>query len=338
MSSNPEFQKVMSSFILDLKTTFPEYTSILDKWCNNMDTLFVFCKKKYPKCHKDILNKNVNIFTESSKIDTEFLPHIHFKNLWQYEDLSVSNKEVIWGYLKLILLSLKVEDHEEIDLDEAFDSVQELFKTMKEVEQNRVESETLDVSDGDRDGDDDEVYDADNESHKSSLNNIDISSLPRNTKQNENDDRGVGGGGGGGGSPPLDLLNNLFGGTLGTIAKDIASEMTDDLQVEENTSIEDAMKKIFNNPTKIASLFKSVSDKLDTKMSSGEINNSELLEETTNIMNQFKNIPGLNNLNKMFGDLDKIEKNPRFKQKSREEKIKERLRNKVNKSNNKNVK
>ena len=26
----------------------------------------------------------------------------------------------------------------------------------------------------------------------------------------------------------------------------------------------------------------------------------------------------------MFGDLDKIEKNPRFKQKSREEKIKER--------------
>ena len=98
MSSNPEFQKVMSSFILDLKTTFPEYTSILDKWCNDMDTLFVFCKKKYPKCHKDILNKNVNIFMESSKIDTEFLPHIHFKNLWQYEDLSVSNKEVIFRY------------------------------------------------------------------------------------------------------------------------------------------------------------------------------------------------------------------------------------------------
>ena len=137
---------------------------------------------------------------------------------------------------------------------------------------------------------------------------------------------------------PMNLLNDIFGGTLGNIAKDIASEMTDDLNIENGTSIEDAMKSLFNNPTKIASLFKSVSDKLDTKMSSGELNNSELLEETTNIMNQFKNIPGLNNLNKMFTDLEKMEKTPQFKQRSKEEKIKERLRNKVNKSNNKNVK
>ena len=317
MSSNPEFQKVMTSFILDVKTTFPEYTSILDKWCTDMDTLFIFCKKKYPKCHKDILNKNVNIFNESSKIDTEFLPHIHFKNLWQYEDLSVSNKEVIWGYLKLILLSLKVEDYEDINLDEAFNSVQELFKTMKE---NETETNNVDNA----------------EDHI--LNNIDISAFVNNTPHKEEDTTHSRSTKKTGTEAPMDILNNIFGGTLGSIAKDIASEMTDDLCVEDNTSVEDAMKKIFNNPTKIASLFKSVSDKLDTKMSSGEINNSELLEETTSIMNQFKNIPGLNNLNKMFGDLDKIEKNPQFKQKAREEKIKERLRNKVNKSNNKNVK
>jgi hypothetical protein len=176
------------------------------------------------------------------------------------------------------------------------------------------------------------------------LNNIDISSFHTNTDDNStqsdesskhtkniNEEAG---------NNPMNILNDIFGGTLGTIAKDIASEMTDDLNVEENTSIEDAMKKIFNNPSKIASLFKSVSDKLDSKMSSGEINNSELLEETTNLMNQFKNIPGLNNLNKMFSDLEHIEKNPKFKQKAKEEKIKERLRNKafLNKSNNKNVK
>ena len=35
----------------------------------------------------------------------------------------------------------------------------------------------------------------------------------------------------------------------------------------------------------------------------------------------------------MFTDLEKMEKTPQFKQRSKEEKIKERLRNKVNKSN-----
>jgi len=334
MDTNMEFNKVMTSFIYELKNTFPEYTSILDKWCLDMDKLFVFCKKKYPKCHKDILNKNVNIFNESSKIDTEFLPHIHFKNLWQYEDLSVSNKEVIWGYLKLILLSLKVEDYEDINLDEAFNSVQELFKTtLKDVSTTETATAT--------------ATESSSSSYADIFNNIDISNLLDHTNTNTNQtqtqnqeqpqrenskptDKGV----------PMDLLNNIFGGALGNIAKDIASEMTDDLHVEDTTSIEDAMKKLFSNPTKIASLFKSVSDKLDSKMSSGEINNSELLEETTNIMNQFKHIPGLNNLNKMFTDLDSIEKNPKFKQKAKEEKIKERLRNKVlvNKSNNKNVK
>ena len=314
-NKNTEFNQVMTSFIYELKKTFPEYTSILDKWCLDIDKLFIFCKKKYPKYHKDILNKNVNIFNESSKIDTEFLPHIHFKNLWQYEDLSASNKEVIWGYLKLILLSLKVEDYEDINLDEAFNSVQELFKTTA-----LKESSTTDEDDQD-----DDIF-----------KNIDISKLQDNqtqqhkTTNNKPTDK----------ETPMDLLNNLFGGTLGNIAKDIASEMTDDLQIEDTNSVEDAMKKIFNNPSKIASLFKSVSDKLDSKMSSGEINNSELLEETTNLMNQFKNIPGLNNLNKMFSDLEYIEKNPKFKQKAKEEKIKERLRNKafLNKSNNKNVK
>jgi hypothetical protein len=206
-----------------------------------------------------------------------------------------------------------VEDYEDINLDEAFNSVQELFKTTA-----LKESSTTDEDDQD-----DDIF-----------KNIDISKLQDNqtqqhkTTNNKPTDK----------ETPMDLLNNLFGGTLGNIAKDIASEMTDDLQIEDTNSVEDAMKKIFNNPSKIASLFKSVSDKLDSKMSTGEINNSDLLAETTSIMNQFKNIPGLNNLNKMFTDIDKLEKSPQFKQRSKEEKIKERLRNKVNKSNNKNVK
>jgi hypothetical protein len=317
MTSNPEFTKVMTSFIYDIKTTFPEYTSIVDKWCSNMDKLFDFCKTKYPKCHKDILNKNASIFEESSKTDTEFLPHIHFKNLWQYEDLSVSNKEVIWGYLKLILLSLGgVEESTEIDLDEAFNSVQELFK---------LNTSTPDPSN-------------DSENNHPNL-DIDISKcfeqMLRESSENNTTTTTPSSGGG---ENPMNVLNDLFKGTLGNIAKDIASEMTDDLQVDQCSSIEDAMKNIFNNPNKIASLFKSVSDKLDSKMSTGEINNSDLLAETTSIMNQFKNIPGLNNLNKMFTDIDKLDKNPKFTQRSKEEKIKERLRNKVNKSNNKNVK
>jgi len=55
-----EFSKIIKDFSNDLKTTFPEYVSIIDGWSNdggdiNFDVVFEFCQNKFPPRFLDIL-------------------------------------------------------------------------------------------------------------------------------------------------------------------------------------------------------------------------------------------------------------------------------------------
>ena len=245
-----EFITVMTNFIDNVKNTFPEYVGILTKWCSNMEILWAFCKKKYLPRREDILSKNTDIFEDSSEVDTEFLPHIHFKNIWQDDGLSETNKDAIWGYLKLTLLSV---DSENIDLDEAFDQVQELFKN---VAVNECPSE------------------------------VDV---PSETPT----------------LPDLSSMEGIFGGVLGNIAKDLAEDMVSnpDFSLEGINNVEDAMKRVFSDPSKLTHIFTSVSEKIDSKLTSGELNNADIMRETTTLMSKMKDIPGMaDGLSGLFGN------------------------------------
>jgi hypothetical protein len=286
-SAPPEFISVINNFITNVKNTFPEYLAIINKWCVNMDTLWVFCKKKYPPRRSDILSKNVDMFEDVSDVDTEFLPHIHFKNLWQYEGISDTTKDAIWGYLKLTLLSVGTED---IDLDEAFNQVQELFKSTGE------DPTPIPIHIGSSD-----VCDPDP-------------------------------------SPPSsNPLDGMFGGVLGDIAKDLAEDMmaSPDFSLDGVSNIEDAMKQIFSNPSKMTNLFKSVSEKLDHKMSSGELSNTDIMRETTMLMSKIKDVPGMaEGFGGLFGDglhSGSGGGGGSGRPMTKQEKIKERLRKKIKK-------
>jgi len=124
-----EFKKVSNDFVADILRSFPEYQPLIEKWWKNessfshidddqeradafakrkeKDRLFLykFCTKKYPPRFFEILNQDPAIFDEESDVDTEFLPFIHFKNIWQ-DDISDETRETIWKYLQLILFSV----------------------------------------------------------------------------------------------------------------------------------------------------------------------------------------------------------------------------------------
>ena len=110
-----EFLKIIKDFVRDITSTFPEYKIFVDKWWknenepeknkNSLKFIFNYCLKKYPPRFFDILYQNNDIFKEDTIIDTEFLPYIHFKNIWHY-DISDKTKDTRWKYLQLILLSL----------------------------------------------------------------------------------------------------------------------------------------------------------------------------------------------------------------------------------------
>ena len=88
-------------------------------------------------------------------------------------------------------------------------------------------------------------------------------------------------------------------GKLGELAKELAEETAKDFDLNEDNikDPKDIFKTLFKNPQKLMNLVKNVGTKLDQKMKSGDIKESELLEEASNMFNNMKNVPGMNNDN-----------------------------------------
>jgi hypothetical protein len=97
----------------------------------------------------------------------------------------------------------------------------------------------------------------------------------------------------------------MMDGKLGKLAKEIAEETAADMDMDmENAdSVNDVFKNLFKNPTKLMGLVKNVGSKLDEKIKSGDIKESELLQEAGDIVQKMKNMPGMENLQSMMGKM-----------------------------------
>ena len=97
----------------------------------------------------------------------------------------------------------------------------------------------------------------------------------------------------------------MMNGKLGNLAREIAEETALDLNMdmENASSINDVFQKLFKNPTKLMGLVKNIGGKLDEKIKSGDIKESELLAEATDIVNKIKDMPGMGNLQSMLGKM-----------------------------------
>jgi hypothetical protein len=103
---------------------------------------------------------------------------------------------------------------------------------------------------------------------------------------------------------PIDLdpekmkshLDELMNGKIGTLAKEIAEEAKNSIGDEK-----EFMQTVMKNPQKILSLVKNIGGKLEEKISSGQVKESELLEEATQIMDKIQDIPGLKEMMAKMG-------------------------------------
>ena len=292
-----EFTKVIKDFVGDLKTTFPEYLPLINKWWkdnshfdyieeieernkailkseqNSISMLFEFCQKKFPPRFFDILYQNPDMFNSDSELDTEFLPHIHFKNLWQFE-ITEKTRETIWKYLQLILFSIIGT----VENKDAFGDTAKLFEAINEDEFKSKLEETL--------------------SHMQGL-----------FDNSENVGEDVGENVEGGGIPNAEDIHEhitgMLDGKLGQLAREIAEETASNLNMDmENvTDMKDIFQNLIKNPTKLMGLVKTVGDKLDSRIKSGEIKESELISEASEMMNKMKNMPGMGNLQAMLSKM-----------------------------------
>jgi hypothetical protein len=293
-----EFFKVIKDLIKDIKETFPEVIPLINKWWKDssefdyiddeiervkmfeesqqsgMKFLFSFCKKKFPPRFFEILYQNDEMFKVDSDIDTEFLPHVHFKNLWQF-DISQKTRDTIWKYLQLILFSIIGS----LENRDAFGDSAKLFEAINGDEFKNKLEETLSQMQG--------LFEMPSSTGNE---NPDSSKIPE-------------------GMPSADdiheHINGMLDGQLGKLAKEIAEETAANLNIDmENvTDMNDVFSNLIKNPTKLMGLVKNVGDKLDSRIKSGEIKESELISEATDIMNKMKNMPGMENIQSMLSKM-----------------------------------
>ena len=318
MSDCPEeFKKVINDFISDIKMTFPEYAMIINKYfygevrLENSNVIisdeiygktFSFCKTKYSPRFFDILYQNTTIFEEDSTEDTEFLPNIYFKNLWNC-GISDKTKETIWKYLQLILFSVvgKVDDEGQ------FGDTLKLFEAINDDEFKSKLDETFEG-----------IKNMFDEAKDGSGESFDV---PNPEAMH-------------------DHINGLLKGKLGNLATEIADEISGDLNIdpENASSANDLFSNMIKDPSKLMGIVNKVTNKLESKIKSGDIKESELLSEATEMMQQMKNMPGMGNMQSLFskmgmdmfgGKVDTKATEQQLKRKMKLAKTKERIRAKA---------
>jgi len=282
-----EFYKIIDDFVADILITFPEYAGIIGKWWNKNDgkeTLFVFrhCIKVFPERFFDILYKNVDIFGADSDTNTEFLPAIVFKQLWS-TDISETTRDTIWKYLQLILFSVIGSVHSSSELGDTA----KLFEAINEDELKSKLQETLE-----------NMQNLFNMGGNSTSNGND-------TNDTQDDDKGIN----------MDKMPNaedihahiqsMMGGKLGKLAMELAEETAKDLNLdmEDATSASDVFQNMFKNPGKMMGMVKNIGSKIDEKIKSGEIKESELMEEGMELLTKMKDMPGMGDMQKMFAQM-----------------------------------
>ena len=271
-----EFVKVIYDLINDILYTFPEFKDKLhidlynikeSKDVNSIKNVYEHIKTVFPERFFDILYKNEEMFGSSSEINTEFLPGIDFKELWA-DNISEKTKETIWKYLQVILFSVIGK----VNSEDSFGDTAKLFEAINQNELKGKLEETMNNLQNMMDSSNNPVIDVSGVDHLPNPEDI------------------------------QDHINGLLDGKLGKLAKEIAAETADELNfdAENASSVDDVFKNLFKDPSKLMGLVKNVGGKLDNKIKSGEIKESEIMQEASDLLTKMKDMPGMGDIQSML--------------------------------------
>ena len=73
--------------------------------------------------------------------------------------------------------------------------------------------------------------------------------------------------------------------------------------MDDSGDAKDIFQKLFKNPGKMMNMVKNIGNKIDAKLKSGEIKESELMEEGMELLNKMNNMPGIGYMQKMFSQM-----------------------------------
>ena len=290
-----DFSKIIKDLLNDLVTSFPELATQFNDDLNNihkdreekdetrdeiikesLNRLYEYCKTVYPERFFDILYQNNEIFTDAS-INTHFLPNIDFADIWK-DDVSVASKAILWKYIQLILFSIVTN----VKSGDSFGNTAKLFEAIGETEFKEKLEDTIKQMQNaftNLNSDFSNTNPEQDISGTSGTSGFNFNNLPKPDEIHEH-------------------LNSIMNGKLGNLAKEIAEDTAKSFNLDggDINSVSDVFQSLFRDPSKLMSIVKNVGSKLDEKMKSGDIKESELLAEATEMMSKMKNMPGMGNI------------------------------------------
>jgi hypothetical protein len=236
------------------------------------------------------------------------LPGVDFREIWATEDITDNTKDIIWKYLQLILFSIvnNLSDmgsfgdtaklFEAIDDSELKNKLEEVIGEMGSMFGNAESAESAaSAANGDAGAEGfDETF--------------------KKASEFMNEAFGGAAGATGGPTPPPNMpdassihehLSGILNGKIGKLAKEIAEETAADLNLDmaNETSMKGVFQQLLKNPGKLSGIIKTVGSKLDSKLKSGELKESEIMQEASELMSKMKNMPGMNNLASMLSKM-----------------------------------
>lgn len=317
-----KFSSIMIDFVSDLNTTFPEYKSLW--WVYSEDTtkegwvdLYNYCLTVYPERFFDILYQNGDLFKEDNRDNTMFLPKVDFKLLYNCEGVSEKTQESIWKYLQLVLFTIigSVKDKSEfgntmnmfegVDEDELQEKLTEAMSGLGDFFQNMEEN----MDKGDEQNN--ETAEKSEKMMEEMFENMkEQSEKFQEEFQQQSSSSEM--------PNPEDLhshLKGLFGGKLGSLAKELMEELTDDIQealgldpneFNENSKPQDIFKKLMRHPDKFMKLVQRIQGKFQEKMSSGDLSQEDLMKEAGEMLQKMKEMGGNSKqMHEMFQNMAK---------------------------------
>lgn len=97
----------------------------------------------------------------------------------------------------------------------------------------------------------------------------------------------------------------MMEGKLGKLAMELAEETAKDLDIDmdETTDAKAVYQKLFQDPSKMMNMVKNIGSKIDGKIKSGELKESELMSEGMDLLNKMKDMPGMGDMQSMFSKM-----------------------------------
>ena len=342
----PEYAYLWEKWTLDKLNELNEKDRIAE-----IQYIYQYCINYYPNKFFDILYLNEDIFkisvqdndkSPNSSLEESrsmFLPGVDFKILYNCNGVSEKNRKIMWNYLQVILVtiigSIDTKDSfgettktlfEGINEEDLYEKLKDtlcgLFQNMGETnneenegdngvfetgkDENGKDENGKDVNGKDENGKDENGEDENGEDDHDTNKDGDIPSFFKNIKNLPNIKDIYG------------HLKELFDGKIGSLAKEMAEEISGDMNnifgisnengensAQPNTTKE-MIEQLIKNPEKLTSLIKKVSEKLNTKISSGEISKDEILKEATDILGKMKDMGDMKQFENLFKNFSKM--------------------------------